>query len=222
MKKILLVEDRAKRQQLFMNDTQIDLTRYCDILDNYIEDKYNQCLNELLLNNFNLNQYDIIISHKSAFGEDNNKILHLLKEHCKEHKKSLILFSGGISANYYNNEIYEVLELNSKTFYSENLKLFLESVEKEDENILMLCYGNRWKLNIILNILEKLNLFIEKNQDLKDIQYSELSIDVDIDKLNKIDYKFYEMIIENGWVYLMSIIQLRDSIFNYISELADE
>ncbi len=34
MKKILLLEDRQARQQLFMNHTNIDLNEYCDILDN--------------------------------------------------------------------------------------------------------------------------------------------------------------------------------------------
>ena len=45
MKKILLIEDRAKRQQLFMDETGIDLSKYSDILDNKTDvDYYKQIL----------------------------------------------------------------------------------------------------------------------------------------------------------------------------------
>ena len=40
MKKILLIEDRVKRQQLFIDNTGIDLSRYSDILDNETDKNY--------------------------------------------------------------------------------------------------------------------------------------------------------------------------------------
>jgi hypothetical protein len=147
MKKILLIEDRAKRQERFMDDTGIDLSKYSDILDNETDKNYY----ELILNEgINLSQYDIIISHKSIGG--NSKVIDKLKEHCKKTNTPLILFSGGISANYYNDDDNFIeMEINSKTFYSQNLEIFLKAVKSENENILMLAYGKRWELNILLN-----------------------------------------------------------------------
>ena len=153
MKKVLLIEDRYKRQRLFSQQTGIELEKYSDILDNCIEDKYNAFLNEMLIGDFDLSPYDIIITHKSAFGDDNDNVLKKLQEHCKKHSKPLVLFSGGIVGNYYNSEVYEVMELNSKTFYSQNLILFLDAIKEQNENLLMLSYGRQWKLNIILNVI---------------------------------------------------------------------
>jgi hypothetical protein len=168
VKKILLIEDRYERQYLFRQQTGIDLEKYNNILDNCIEDKYNTFINDILIGDFNLGAYDIIITHKSAFGNDNDIILKKLEKHCQGHNKPLVLFSGGIVGNYYNSEVYEVLELNSKIFYSQNLVLFIEAIKEQNENILMLAYGRRWKLNIILNVIENLNLYIDtKDFDLR-------------------------------------------------------
>ena len=147
MKKILLIEDRAKRQEHFIDDTGVDLSKYSDILDNETDKNYY----ELILNEgINLSQYDIIISHKSIGG--NSKVIDKLKEHCKKTNTPLILFSGGIAANYYNDDDNFIeMEINSKTFYSQNLEIFLKAVKSENENILMLAYGKRWELNILLN-----------------------------------------------------------------------
>ena len=106
MKKILLIEDRAKRQQLFMDETGINLSDYDDILDNQIdEDYYKQILDDKA----ELTKYDIIISHKSV--GDNSKVIDKLREHCKNTAKPLVLFSGGISANYFNDEEFIVTEI---------------------------------------------------------------------------------------------------------------
>ena len=96
------------------------------------------------------------------------------------------------------------LELNSKTFYSKNLELFLVAVNSKNENILMLCYGENWKLNIVSNILEKTNLFISKQTE-EDIELMNFYSEVDIKKLSNLDFFFYEMIVEKGWVYLSEI-----------------
>ena len=78
MKKILLIEDRTPRQKLFSDETKIVLKQYIDILDNCIEDRYQDIVDNLNSDDTILNQYDIIISHKSAFKEQNSKTISKL------------------------------------------------------------------------------------------------------------------------------------------------
>ena len=127
MKKILLIEDRKERQQLFMDATNIDLNEYSNILDNAVDKKYDDIFCKLTDGSFDFENYSIIISHKSAFDKDNSVILEKLKRYCETHKKPLVFFSGGIDENYYNKSEYELVLINSKTFYSQNIKLFLEA-----------------------------------------------------------------------------------------------
>ncbi len=212
MKKILLIEDRYKRQRLFRQQTGIDLEKYSDILDNCIEDKYNGFLNELLQGGFDLSAYDIIVTHKSAFGDDNDVILKKLEEHCKKYAKPLVLFSGGIVGNYYNSEVYEVLELNSKTFYSQNLTLFLDAIKEQNENLLMLSYGRQWKLNIILNVIESLNLYI----DTADVDLRKY---VDIASLEPINIVCNTINLNDE---MEKIIEFKDCLLNIVRDAADE
>lgn len=161
MKKILLIEDRERRQQIFVENTGFDFEKYSSILDNFTEDKYKLFKTSVIEDKFDFSLYDVIISHKSAYEDDNSIILAKLEQYCKENKKFFILFSGGIDTNYYNNEEFEYLEMHSETFYSENLTLFLENIQNNEINPLILCYGKYWEINVALNILEKLNYAIE-------------------------------------------------------------
>ena len=191
MKKIVLIEDRFKRQELFISETNFDFEKYSDIVDNIILDDFYPLANEIINNNFDLSQYEIIICHKSVQLENKNEsnsiITSRLIEYCKNNNKTLVFFSGGISSNFYDNSEFEKLEINSKTFYSKNLVLFLDAVKNQNENIFMLCYGEYWKENIVANVLEKTNLY------LFDIEHdipSEFQI---INDLSKINYNFYQI-----------------------------
>lgn len=217
MKKILLIEDRPERQKLFMGDTKIDLTSYSDILDNITDNKYKTLLEELKNNTFNFDEYETIISHKSAFDDDNRLILNKIKNHCKASKKQLIFFSGGISANYYDNTEYEFMELNSKVFYSKHLKLFLEDARKNKPNILILSYGNKWKLDTLLNVIEKINYFINTNNE-EDILYTEFENKTDLNYLSNFDY--YKPKIEDDWIDLEEIKKVKNSIETHIKQEA--
>ncbi|NBK99278.1 MAG: response regulator [Erysipelotrichia bacterium] len=193
MKKIALIEDRDTRQERFSQEENFDFETYRSILDNFVFEEFEELALQILNDSFNLLQYDVIICHKSVQIVDKNDsnlvITSRLKDYCKKHQKTLILFSGGISANYYDNSEYDYLELNSKTFYSQNLKLFLDEVQKENENILMLCYGEHWQENIVANILEKTNLFIFDLQN-NAVDVDKFEIDAD---LVKIDHDFYTL-----------------------------
>ena len=184
--KIALIEDRYKRQAHFLEQNLIKLDDYKDVLENFIEEKASNILENISNDSFDLDKFDIIICHKSV--ENNTVILGNLKDYCKKQQKTLIFFSGGISVNYYDNSEFEFLELNSKTFYSQNLLLFLESIKTNNEDIMMLCYGEQWKQNIVANALERTNLFIF---DIKNGFENAINFQIDAN-LSKIDYKFYE------------------------------
>jgi len=221
MSKILLIEDRTERQQRFITETNINLNDdvYTSILDNKIGDNYLNLFEQLKNDTFNFDNYSIIISHKSAFEGENSIILSKLETYCKKNKKVLVLFSGGIDANYYlKDDEYEHIELNSRTLYSENIKLFLEDFKDANLNPLILCYGDRWKLNILLNILEKLTLFIAKMTN-KPVLYSAFLRDnPDIMIIDTLNLDIYSPVIESRKITKDEILKLKDSMLNYIDE----
>lgn len=207
MKKILLIEDRYKRQVDFLDQNYIDLSNYPNILDNTINEAAANILEDITNNSFNFSIYDIVICHKSV--QNNTIVLSNLKEYCKTNQKTLILFSGGISVNYYDNSEFEYLELNSKTFYSQNLVLFLEAVKDETEDIMMLCYGEHWKQNIVASILEKTNLFIF---DIKSGFENPVNFQIEIN-LSKTKHEFYELKEKT----LEEIIKFKQSLEEYFT-----
>lgn len=209
MKKILLIEDRDKRQQLFMESSGIVFDDYSDVLENVILESYEDIAEQLIRESFDFSRYDYVISHKSAYGKDNAVAIIILQDYCKHAHKPLVFFSGGISVNYYDNCEYELLELNSKIFYSKNLKIFLDALRKDSENILMLCYGEHWIENTVANVLEKTNLFIF---DIEHYQVSPSEFKCDKD-LAKILYKFYEI----QEASLSEIIKFRQSLEAFFS-----
>lgn len=217
MSKILLIEDRSARQKFFKEDTKINLDKYSDILDNAIDSKYDTVYNDLKTELFDFDNYEVLISHKSAYNEDNSAILHRLENYCKSNSKKLVLFSGGIDSIYhYKDGDYEHLELNSKLFYSHNLELFLGDFKKNNFNILSLAYGKQWKLNIMLEILEKINLYIEQND--KEINfYKKFASVVNIESLKSIDVDI-DMEHDKKEITKNEIIKLKENLSNYIEE----
>lgn len=221
MKKILLIEDRSHRQNDFLKQVNINLDNYKDILDNKIDDKYEEFINDIQSDNFDLSIYDVIIAHQSIFINEYKEILGKLKHHCKENHKALVLFSGGNETSYIYDS-YEELGLSSEIFYSQNFKLFLDDFKLNNINIRILTFGNKWKLNIILNVLEKVNFFIDTNKD-EDIDYDEFMNSTKSDLLNNLNIDFYKMKLDGTWIDNRSeIIKLRDDILNHIKEMADE
>ena len=219
MRKIVLIEDVVSRQKDFMKETDFDLLEYEDILENAIGDRYREIEESLQSDDFDLSEYAMIMAHESAFGTDVKFSLEKLKQYCEESKTPLVLFSGGAS-NYYNNAKFEYLELNTKDFYSQNLKVFFDAYREEKYNILMLAYGEKWIFNSLLNVLEKTNVFLDRNSD-EDIVYKEYENFTKIDTLNSFNHNFYDIPMEDGWVYWKDIVTLKNSIVEYIQELSD-
>ena len=214
MKKIALIEDRYPRQQDFLEQTNINLEEYAEFLENFTEEKANTLLEQIRKDDFDLSDFEIIICHKSV--QNNTEVLSNLKNYCKDNHKTLVLFSGGISVNYYDNSELELLELNSKTFYSQNLRLFLESLKSNNEDIMMLCYGEHWKQNIVANVLEKTNRLI--NKTVEPIVYIKFANFVDLVKLKKIDYEFYQIKIDNNYITIEEIEKLQESLQKYFHQ----
>ena len=220
MKKILLIEDRQARQQLFMNHTNIDLNEYCDILDNRTGKAYDEIYKSFQNKDFDFDNYAMVIVHKSAFNGDTQEVLYGIENECKTRTIPLVLFSGGITANYYEEDKnFKKLELNSKDFYSQNLKIFLENYrESGNIELLMLSYGQRWKLDIVLNCMEKINIFIETHKDEEDILYDEFVNYTEFHLLESLKVKYYKPTIENGWLYLSEVEKIALSVELYIKE----
>jgi hypothetical protein len=172
MKKVLLIEDRFKRQEKFKEKLGINLEDYSDVLDNAIYERYEEVYDLLKNNKLNFSSYDIILVHKSAFGDKNSTITAYIEQKCKELSIVLIYFSGGIDANYYKKEDnFKLFEVNSTTLYSVNITLFLEACRKDTLKPALILYGKHWKINVLCNSLQKLNKYIEKelqNESIKE------------------------------------------------------
>ncbi len=162
----------------------------------------------------------MVIVHKSAFNGDTQEILYGIENECKIKAIPLVLFSGGITANYYEEEkSFKKLELNSKDFYSQNLKMFLENYrESGNIELLMLSYGQRWKFDIILNCMEKINIFIETHKDEEDILYDEFVNYTEFHLLESLKVQYHKPTIENGWLYLAEVEKIALSVELYIKE----
>ena len=117
MRKILLIEDRSHRQKDFLRLSNINLNDYTDILDNKIDNKYEEFIKDIQNDSFDLSIYDVIIAHQSIFINDFKLILGKLKNYCKDNHKKLVLFSGGNETSYIDDE-YEELGLSSEDFYN--------------------------------------------------------------------------------------------------------
>ena len=181
MKKILLVEDIPQRQANFLEKQGIDLLLFSDRLINCAEEKYHSIIDDIKNNNIDWTQYSTILIHRSGFETQRE----ILKNICQENKIKLVFFSGGISSTFYTDKPYEFLQLNSKDLYTKNLELFLES---NKNNLLELAYGDKWKINILLNNLEKINKFIEDNKlngNQEKVLYSDFSTEIEIDLLKR-------------------------------------
>lgn len=205
MHKILLVEDRIERQDLFSKETGFNFDRYSNILDNTVS-----------LDDLELNHYSTIICHRSAFWDSDSNVLDTLKDHCKKTQSQLVFFSGGISSTFYTHSDYEFLLLNSKSFYSYNLQIYLDDViEKNSSNLRLLAYGKNWKINLLLNTLTKVNLFISENIDKEKIKAQRLKTYSQIENIKEfIEIEYPE--VGSGGAILLKDVQI------FASKLTDK
>lgn len=213
--KILLIEDRVKRQNNFLSSLNKNLNTYKNILNNFVEKDYEDFIHKFDSKyKKELTKYEFIFVHRSAFGEQNSYILENIREECSKSKKKLIFFSGGITTKFYSNEKHEFLCLNSKEFYSENFILFLEKILlNEKVELLELAYGNYWKANQCLKILEKMHNFLSINEELYLVK--DFIIQTEIRTLNIFDEELGKMKNEE-WIKRETLLEVYKLIHNKI------
>lgn len=153
--KILLVEDRPTRQQIYSKNSGINLNEF-PILKNICGGEEFHLVKKKITEDINyFDNFDVLMFHRSALSTEEKSILI---RYIENSPKTLVFFSGGISAIYIQKvKKSQLLTINSKDFYSENLELFLKDERKE---ISELAFGSNWKLNQLLGANEKLALYI--------------------------------------------------------------
>ncbi len=145
--KLIIIEDRIERLKSFV-EFELEMWPEVHVVTGV---GFDNLLSELRNNNTHLlDRYKCIASHRSALS---NEIRDILKEYCSRTGKPLIFFSGGISTSVFKDSSFPFLHINSKEFYSENLKVFLEDLRSKDNvNLLTIQFGERWKMNLLLKL----------------------------------------------------------------------
>jgi hypothetical protein len=159
--KIAIIEDRIARLEQF-TDFNLKKSKSVVIITGL---EFDNLVYSLTINDTSkLNQYDCIASHRSALS---NEVRDTLKDYCRNKKKPLIFFSGGITSSILKDVEFPFLHINSKEFYSENIKLFIEACEEQNTvNLLLLQFGEKWKLSLLLNLRNNIAVALNK-QELK-------------------------------------------------------
>jgi hypothetical protein len=161
MMKIAIIEDRIARLEQY-TDFELKKSKSVTIITGI---EFDNLIDSLKSNDTGkLDQYECIASHRSALS---NEVRDTLKEYCRKTKKPLIFFSGGITSSVLKDEEFPFLHINSKEFYSEHLKLFIEACEEHNTvNLLLLQFGKKWKLSLLLNLRNNIAVALNK-QELK-------------------------------------------------------
>ena len=201
MKPIALIEDRAERQAYALTKSGIDLNPYHDVLENTIGKRYEAWLDQLDHSLETLDRYAAVVVHQSAFGAQNTAILHRIIKRCEMRQIPLVIFSGGISVGRYETDPIKRLEINSIDLYSHRLLLLLEHYrEYREVELLILRYGQKWQIEILLNIQEKVDRYL-MSTTAEDILYSKFENKTDFALLDTLEIDSPKPQIENGWVY---------------------
>ncbi len=227
MRKIIFFENKVARKDNY----SIDFAKYEKLETVFGDEKCNKVLDDFLEDNSMFDQYDTILIHATIYYENKRpELFRTLKEYCKN-KISLVMFSGGGDIGSLNNNI---LEVTAKSFY-ENIEIFLEKYQNDASNLLMLAYGENWDLNMLLNILEKLNILIEDNNDEKDdfvdfVEFDSIDdfkVNFDFTKIKKVlnidEYKsiFNDVDIYDYEINISQIKTIRDNLENLIQDKAN-
>lgn len=209
MKKLCLIENLSFRQKEHISY----LTEYEDILDNIVDNKYDRFYTNMLAGKLDLD-YEIVMIHESAFDPENNrKFLKLITKYCRDNKKELVIFSGGVAFNTYLKEL-DRLELKSSTFYL-HLNEFLKAQRDGNNNLLILAYGEKWKESLYMEIQQKLKDFIRVNRDKADNVFSSRLVYSNVD-LNLLPPEI-GTIPEN--LKLEDLTEINTKLIEYISEM---
>lgn len=188
--KVGLFEDRVGRMKQFLS---FDLTQK-SVVEIITDVELQSLISEVNQGYIErLKLYNCIIMHRSAFTNGQRDII---KKYCSDTDTPLVSFSGGISSSIYNDSDFPYLHINSKDVYSHNLQLFIEEMERHKLiNLLILQFGTRWKLNLLLSMRNNLNRGLQSQnikriRDLKiyDLIRSEITEKFSLAWLNQNDF----------------------------------
>lgn len=176
--RIAIIEDRIARLELY-TDFELKKCKSVTIITGL---EFDNLISSLKSNDTKpLDQYECITSHRSALS---NEVRDTLKEYCRIKKKPLVFFSGGITSGVLKDLDFPFLHINSKDFYSENLKMFIESCEESNAvNLLVLQFGKKWKLSLLLNLRN--NIAVALNKEALKLQFPDSEID-DIELIKRV------------------------------------
>ena len=139
MRRILLVEDRPQRQISILGEDFVKS----------LEEKEGITLSNNLPDENGLDEFDLIIVHRSYLIENN--LYQNLLELSKKKSKYVVSFSGGTSQTNLINEHF--LETSAQNLYNKNrLESFVEEVTDTDNTIhlLELIYGKNWIVTLLV------------------------------------------------------------------------
>jgi hypothetical protein len=168
--KIAIIEDRIARLEQY-TDLELKNRKSVTIITGL---EFDNLISSLKCNDTKpLDQFECIASHRSGLS---NEVRDIIKEYCRINRKALIFFSGGITSSVLKDLNFPFLHINSKEFYSKNLKLFLEAFEVSYVvNLLVLQFGEKWKLSLLLNLRN--NIAVALNKEVIKVQFPNSEID---------------------------------------------
>lgn len=168
--KIAIIEDRIGRLEQYAN---FELKK-CKSVTIITGLEFDNLIGSLKSNDTKpLDLYECIASHRSALS---NEVRDALKEYCRIKRKPLIFFSGGITSSVLKDVEFPFLHINSKEFYSDNLKMFIEACEENNAiNLLVLQFGKKWKLSLLLNLRN--NIAVALNKKVLKVHFPDIEID---------------------------------------------
>ncbi len=206
--KIILLEDRPIRQEVFTNLLNKDLNSFPSLTNigggnDFLKFKENIFDDISVFDN-----YKTIMIHRSALSNDERA---KLIDYIGNNEKLLVFFSGGISSTLFQQVGKgQLLTINSKDFYSENLLLFIENNGRE---ALELAFGKNWKLSLLIDANEKLSFYILGYSNLKPLQIVRDELNLP-NWISNIYFKSEENLIEKE-----NLLKIRNKILSDIKKL---
>ena len=216
--KIAIIEDRMSRLQQFVefdlkNNTIVQIITGVDFDELLIN------LEKKIINI--LDVYHCIAFHRSAVS---NQIRDTIKEYCQKNKKPLIFFSGGITSSTFQDKDFPFLHINSKLFYSINLKLFIDNCEQNNSiNLLILQFGQKWKLSLFLHLRNNI-IIVQHKKTIKRISDLQINSFIKTDITNSLDEQTKNIFMTNDYATITTedIKKIKDVINNLTNEILYE
>lgn len=176
MEKIVLIEDRPERMAHICNKKGIKLESF-EQLRIFTNKEIENLKKNIESNNFELlDSYKIVMTHQSAWSQ---VLLSSLKDFCKRTNKPLVVFSGSVSTSHLHMADPPILTIEVDNFYSPRLTLFIEHFFKNGTpNLLLLQYGDKWKLNVLLEARNILSVYLNKNKGIEYIYFPDNELDL--------------------------------------------